>query len=243
MTGNTHTRTHTWLNHSPLACLSLAFSFQATSPLNWNRCSVVAWRDGFLFFFPSVLLSRTEDQVWIVIQHNNTELTAAHLSHETNQHVAYFGYAAGEEQLAAILSQSEHCEQELSFHCRKSRLFSTPGKLEMLMFFCCIKRPDFSSCVLTSVRMKVLWNINFVVGVQVKETFVFIDCLCDPCLLFFNSERHWEVHLQYHCVDIQWLLVLWPFSCAIFRSASTLLSVSILHDTTFCTFLDLTIRF
>ncbi|XP_075901730.1 contactin-associated protein-like 4 [Nelusetta ayraudi] len=73
-----------------------------------------------------VYCNMTEDQVWIVIQHNNTELTAAHLSHETNQHVAYFGYAAGEEQLAAILSQSEHCEQELSFHCRKSRLFSTP---------------------------------------------------------------------------------------------------------------------
>lgn len=81
--------------------------------------------------------------------------------------------------------------------------------------------------------MKVLWNIHFIVGVQVKETFVFNDC---PCL-------HWEVHLQYHCVDIQWLLFLWPFSCAIFRSASTLLSVSILHDTTFCSFLDLTIRF
>lgn len=81
--------------------------------------------------------------MWIVIQHNNTELTAAHLTHEANQHVAYFDYDADEEQLASILSQSEHCEQKLSFHCRKSRLFSTPGKRRMFTF--CLKKPEKKS--------------------------------------------------------------------------------------------------
>uniref|UniRef100_A0A671YUM3 Contactin-associated protein-like 4 n=1 Tax=Sparus aurata TaxID=8175 RepID=A0A671YUM3_SPAAU len=68
----------------------------------------------------------TEDRTWMVIQHNNTELTPVHSSPERSQHSAHFDYAAGEEQLAAIVSQSEHCEQELSYHCRKSRLLNTP---------------------------------------------------------------------------------------------------------------------
>lgn len=64
----------------------------------------------------------------MVIQHNNTEMTTVHLSPETDRHLAHFDYAAGEEQLTAIISQSEQCEQELSYHCRKSRLLNTPGK-------------------------------------------------------------------------------------------------------------------
>uniref|UniRef100_A0A3Q0RVA2 Contactin associated protein like 3 n=1 Tax=Amphilophus citrinellus TaxID=61819 RepID=A0A3Q0RVA2_AMPCI len=56
---------------------------------------------------------------------NMTELTRVQSSTERNQHFAYFDYSSEEEQLAAAISQSEHCEQELSYHCRKSRLFNT----------------------------------------------------------------------------------------------------------------------
>uniref|UniRef100_A0A3B4ZV53 Contactin-associated protein-like 4 n=1 Tax=Stegastes partitus TaxID=144197 RepID=A0A3B4ZV53_9TELE len=42
-----------------------------------------------------------------------------------NQHLVHFDYSAQEEQLLAAISQSEHCEQELSYHCRKSRLLNT----------------------------------------------------------------------------------------------------------------------
>lgn len=73
-------------------------------------------------------VSPTEDRAWLVIQHNNTELTTVHSSLETNQLLTHFNYASGEEQLAAIISQSEHCEQELTYYCRKSRLLNTPGK-------------------------------------------------------------------------------------------------------------------
>lgn len=65
----------------------------------------------------------------MVIQHNNTELTRVHPAPERNQHLAHFDYASEEEQLAAIIGQSEHCEQELTYHCRKSRLLNTPGNV------------------------------------------------------------------------------------------------------------------
>uniref|UniRef100_A0A665XFI1 Contactin associated protein like 3 n=1 Tax=Echeneis naucrates TaxID=173247 RepID=A0A665XFI1_ECHNA len=39
---------------------------------------------------------------------------------------AFLRYPTEEEQLLAAISQSDHCEQELSYHCRKSRLLNTP---------------------------------------------------------------------------------------------------------------------
>ncbi|KAM9762601.1 contactin-associated protein-like 4 [Menidia menidia] len=72
-----------------------------------------------------VYCNMTEDKTWVVIPHNNTELTRVQSSSERNQHFAHFDYSSEEEQLAAIISQSEHCEQELSYHCRRSRLLNT----------------------------------------------------------------------------------------------------------------------
>ncbi|XP_076599800.1 contactin-associated protein-like 4 [Chaetodon auriga] len=73
-----------------------------------------------------IYCNMTEDKTWMVIQHNNTELTRVRPAAGRNQHSAHFEYASEEEQLAAIISQSEHCEQELTYHCRKSRLLNTP---------------------------------------------------------------------------------------------------------------------
>uniref|UniRef100_A0A8C8K639 Contactin associated protein like 3 n=1 Tax=Oncorhynchus tshawytscha TaxID=74940 RepID=A0A8C8K639_ONCTS len=39
---------------------------------------------------------------------------------------SYFNYSADAEQLGAIITQAEHCEQEVFYHCRKSRLLNTP---------------------------------------------------------------------------------------------------------------------
>ncbi|XP_043992637.1 contactin-associated protein-like 4 [Gambusia affinis] len=68
----------------------------------------------------------TEDQTWTVVQHNNTELTKIQPSTGSSQHLTHFEYAADEEQLMATINQSEHCEQELAYHCRKSRLLNAP---------------------------------------------------------------------------------------------------------------------
>uniref|UniRef100_A0A3Q1KBX2 Uncharacterized protein n=1 Tax=Anabas testudineus TaxID=64144 RepID=A0A3Q1KBX2_ANATE len=72
-----------------------------------------------------IYCNMTEDRAWMVIQHNNTDLTRVYSSPEKSQHLANFDYASEEEQLAGIISQSEHCEQELSYLCRKSRLLNT----------------------------------------------------------------------------------------------------------------------
>ncbi|XP_072246689.1 contactin-associated protein-like 4 [Leuresthes tenuis] len=72
-----------------------------------------------------IYCNMTEDKTWAVIQHNNTELTKVRPSPGRSQNSAHFEYAADEEQLEALISRSEHCEQELAYHCRKSRLLNT----------------------------------------------------------------------------------------------------------------------
>uniref|UniRef100_A0A3P8TDS8 Contactin associated protein like 3 n=1 Tax=Amphiprion percula TaxID=161767 RepID=A0A3P8TDS8_AMPPE len=72
-----------------------------------------------------VYCNMTEENTWMVMQHNNTELTRLKPSAGVKQHSVHFQYSAQEEQLSAAISQSEHCEQELSYHCRKSRLLNT----------------------------------------------------------------------------------------------------------------------
>uniref|UniRef100_A0AAQ4NPK1 Contactin associated protein like 3 n=1 Tax=Gasterosteus aculeatus aculeatus TaxID=481459 RepID=A0AAQ4NPK1_GASAC len=73
-----------------------------------------------------IYCNMTEDVSWMVIRHNNTELTRVHSSPDRHGHLAHFDYASEEEQLAAVISQSERCEQELSYLCRKSRILNTP---------------------------------------------------------------------------------------------------------------------
>uniref|UniRef100_A0A3Q1GPN3 Contactin-associated protein-like 4 n=1 Tax=Acanthochromis polyacanthus TaxID=80966 RepID=A0A3Q1GPN3_9TELE len=72
-----------------------------------------------------VYCNMTEENTWMVMQHNNTELTRLSPSAGVSQHSVHFDYSAQEQQLSAAISQSEHCEQELSYHCRKSRLLNT----------------------------------------------------------------------------------------------------------------------
>ncbi|XP_069366910.1 contactin-associated protein-like 4 isoform X2 [Paralichthys olivaceus] len=73
-----------------------------------------------------VYCNMTADDTWMVIQHNNTDMTRVRASPGVNQRLIHFDYLTGEEQLMAAVSQSEHCEQEVSYHCRKSRLLNTP---------------------------------------------------------------------------------------------------------------------
>uniref|UniRef100_A0A8C7X7R4 Contactin associated protein like 3 n=1 Tax=Oryzias sinensis TaxID=183150 RepID=A0A8C7X7R4_9TELE len=54
-----------------------------------------------------------------------TQMTRILSSSEKNQHFAHFNYSSADDQLAAIISQSDHCEQELSYHCRRSRLLTS----------------------------------------------------------------------------------------------------------------------
>uniref|UniRef100_A0A665XFZ8 Contactin associated protein like 3 n=1 Tax=Echeneis naucrates TaxID=173247 RepID=A0A665XFZ8_ECHNA len=80
-----------------------------------------------------VYCNMTEENTWMVIQHNNTELTRVRPSPGVNQHIVHFDYSSQEEQLSAVTSQSQHCEQELSYQCRKSRLLNTPGETQSFL--------------------------------------------------------------------------------------------------------------
>ncbi|XP_047225035.1 contactin-associated protein-like 4 isoform X2 [Girardinichthys multiradiatus] len=73
-----------------------------------------------------VYCNMTESDTWMIIQHNNTELTRVRPAPGLDQHLVHFNYSSEEEQLIGSISQSQHCEQELSYHCRKSRLLNTP---------------------------------------------------------------------------------------------------------------------
>ena len=116
MTGSTHTHTHT---HK---------QYQYTSQFNPVNPAPLYSMYLHLPRLPP------EDRAWMVIQHNNTELSRVHSSPERNQYSAHFDYYdSEEEQLLAIIGQSEHCEQELSYHCRKSRLLNTPGKAQRIL--------------------------------------------------------------------------------------------------------------
>lgn len=42
-------------------------------------------------------------------------------------HVLRFNYSASAEQLRAVVSGSEQCQQEVVYNCRKSRLFNIKG--------------------------------------------------------------------------------------------------------------------
>lgn len=84
-----------------------------------------------------------------MIQHNNTELTKLRASSGSIQHLASFNYSADAEQLAAIITRAERCEQELSYHCKKSRLLNTPGKPFLLR----VSIPSSFTCSLWKDRL------------------------------------------------------------------------------------------
>ncbi|KAM9844451.1 contactin-associated protein-like 4 [Aulostomus maculatus] len=73
-----------------------------------------------------VYCNMTEENTWMVIRHNNTELTRVRPSPAGSRRSVHLDYSTGDEQLLAVISQSDHCEQELSYQCKKSRLLNTP---------------------------------------------------------------------------------------------------------------------
>ncbi|XP_055359718.1 contactin-associated protein-like 4 isoform X2 [Betta splendens] len=75
---------------------------------------------------PQLVYCNMTENTWMVIQHNNSELTRLQPTPGENQHLVHFDYSSQEEQLLAAISQSDHCQQELTYRCRRSRLLNTP---------------------------------------------------------------------------------------------------------------------
>lgn len=62
------------------------------------------------------------------MQHNSTELTHVGGAHPGKPYAVALDYGGSAEQLAAVIEGSEHCEQEVAYHCRSARMHDKPGK-------------------------------------------------------------------------------------------------------------------
>uniref|UniRef100_A0AAY4DU31 Contactin-associated protein-like 5 n=1 Tax=Denticeps clupeoides TaxID=299321 RepID=A0AAY4DU31_9TELE len=72
-----------------------------------------------------VYCNMTEDKVWTVVKHSSSGAMSVQGSTLQQPHVARFNYSASPEQLRILVGRSEHCQQEVAYRCRKSRLFNT----------------------------------------------------------------------------------------------------------------------
>ncbi|KAJ7411142.1 contactin-associated protein-like 5 isoform X2 [Willisornis vidua] len=76
-----------------------------------------------------VFCNITEDKIWTAVQHNSTGLTRVQGADREKPYTMSFNYNSSAEQLEALISSAEHCEQEAAYHCKKSRLLNTPRSL------------------------------------------------------------------------------------------------------------------
>nr|XP_034369084.1 contactin-associated protein like 5-3 isoform X3 [Arvicanthis niloticus] len=73
-----------------------------------------------------VYCNTTEDKIWMTIWHNNTELTRVQGFHTEKPYSMTLNYGGSMDQLVALIDGSEYCEQEVTYHCRRSSLLNTP---------------------------------------------------------------------------------------------------------------------
>ncbi|XP_050000114.1 contactin-associated protein-like 4 isoform X6 [Alexandromys fortis] len=71
---------------------------------------------------PFLLYCNMTETAWTIIQHNGSDLVRVRNAHSENPHTGAFEYAASVEQLQASINRAEHCQQELVYYCKKSRL-------------------------------------------------------------------------------------------------------------------------
>ncbi|XP_061482188.1 contactin-associated protein-like 4 [Rhineura floridana] len=104
---------------------------------------------------PFLVYCNMTDTTWTIIQHNNTDLTRVKSANRGNPHAVFFKYAANLEQLQATINHAEHCEQELAYHCKKSRLSNKRdgisfswwiGKINETQTYWGGSRPDVQKC-------------------------------------------------------------------------------------------------
>uniref|UniRef100_A0A8C8M103 Contactin associated protein-like 5b n=1 Tax=Oncorhynchus tshawytscha TaxID=74940 RepID=A0A8C8M103_ONCTS len=72
-----------------------------------------------------VYCNMTENKVWTVVGHNNRGSVNVTGATTKKPYVMRFNYTVSLEQLRTLIGRSEHCQQEVVYSCRKSRLFNT----------------------------------------------------------------------------------------------------------------------
>ncbi|KAM4807989.1 contactin-associated protein-like 4 [Rhinophrynus dorsalis] len=71
---------------------------------------------------PYVVYCNMTDSAITVINHNNTNLNKVKSSNRENPHTMNFIYTADIAQLQATIDNAEHCKQDLTYHCKISRI-------------------------------------------------------------------------------------------------------------------------
>uniref|UniRef100_A0A2R8ZA54 Contactin associated protein family member 4 n=1 Tax=Pan paniscus TaxID=9597 RepID=A0A2R8ZA54_PANPA len=71
---------------------------------------------------PFLLYCNMTETAWTIIQHNGSDLTRVRNTNPENPYAGFFEYVASMEQLQAAINRAEHCEQEFTYYCKKSRL-------------------------------------------------------------------------------------------------------------------------
>ncbi|XP_053555934.1 contactin-associated protein-like 4 [Bombina bombina] len=64
------------------------------------------------------------DTAIIIINHNNSDLNKVRSSNRENSQLVNFNYSTDIEQLQSTITNAEYCRQELTYHCKKSRILS-----------------------------------------------------------------------------------------------------------------------
>lgn len=80
-----------------------------------------------LVFFSSL----SEDKVWTTVYHDLQMQTSVGGNSLEKLSVLQLNYSATMDQISAITSSAEYCEQFISYSCKMSRLLNTPGRLRM----------------------------------------------------------------------------------------------------------------
>lgn len=77
----------------------------------------------------------TEDKVWTIVSHDLQMQTTVVGYTPEKYSVTQLVYSASMDQISAITSSAEHCEQYVSYFCKMSRLLNTPGRLPVECYF------------------------------------------------------------------------------------------------------------
>ncbi|KAJ7403669.1 hypothetical protein WISP_149705 [Willisornis vidua] len=74
----------------------------------------------------SIEVSKSEDKVWTTVYHDLQMQTPVPGTSPEKVSVLQLNYSATMDQISAITSSAEYCEQFISYSCKMSRLLNTP---------------------------------------------------------------------------------------------------------------------
>lgn len=123
------------------------FIFSAINPLSCEayrnansvnqRADILIDVDGSgpLEAFPVTCEFYADGRVLTVLHHTNENPTLVDGHEEPESFVQNITYDADLDQIEALLNRSTLCRQRLSYACKHSRLFNSPGKIHDIFFY------------------------------------------------------------------------------------------------------------